>query len=223
MSRTRITPDEARRALYIDFEGRKDGPPVLLGCTTKSRVRSHLSVWQAVTEPRLTPLAVADGIESMALAEAVERILRRAERKDRLIVAWSERELDVVREYCPELLERFEARFRNARALAERWRNKCHDGRKPPSGALADYLWLTGYVVPERARPGRVGETIRLVRASLERRAASPTSPTTSSAAGTTCASTTATTAWACARSRSRPPRRSTRGTSGVDAPRCRP
>ncbi len=112
---------------------------------------------------------MADGIESMPLADAVEHILRRAERKDRLIVAWSERELDVVREYCPQHLERFEARFRNARAFAERWRNKCHDGRKPPSGTLADYLLETGYVVPERARPGRVGETIRLVRASLGR------------------------------------------------------
>ena len=52
MSHVRLTPDEARRALYVDFEGRKVGPPVLLGCTTKSRVRSQLSVWQAVTEPR---------------------------------------------------------------------------------------------------------------------------------------------------------------------------
>ena len=35
MSHVRLTPDEARRALYIDFEGRKGGPPVLLGCTTQ--------------------------------------------------------------------------------------------------------------------------------------------------------------------------------------------
>ena len=49
---------------------------------------------------------------------------------DRLIVAWSERELDVVREYCPQHLDRFEARFRNAREFAVRWRNKCHDGRQ---------------------------------------------------------------------------------------------
>ena len=113
--RTRITPDEARRALYIDFEGRKGAPPVLLGCTRRSRLRTSDTVWQAVTEPRLTPFAVADGIESLALPEAVERILVRAEKRDRLIVAWTEHELDVVREYCPEELERFEARFRNAR------------------------------------------------------------------------------------------------------------
>src|SRR5258705_9621249 len=33
---TELTPEEARRALYIDFEGQKDQPPVLLGCTRRS-------------------------------------------------------------------------------------------------------------------------------------------------------------------------------------------
>ena len=169
MSRTRITPDEARRALYIDFEGRKGEPPVLLGCTRRSRLRTSDTVWQAVTEPRLTPFAIADGIEALELHEAVERILVRAEKRDRLIVAWSEHELDVVREYCPELLERFEARFRNARDFAERWRNKCRAGVKPPTGALADYLWLTGYEVPDGAGPGRVGDTIRILLDALGR------------------------------------------------------
>lgn len=170
MSRTRITPDEARRALYIDFEGRKDAPPVLLGCTRRSRVRSGTSVWQAVTEPRLNPFAVADDIEALSLADAVERILVRAEKHDRLIVSWSEHELRIVRQFCPELLERFEARFRNAHDFAERWRNKCHDGAKPASGALADYLALTGYDVPDRAAPGRVGDTIGILLRALGRR-----------------------------------------------------
>ncbi|HEY8192875.1 MAG TPA: hypothetical protein VIF36_03020 [Gaiellaceae bacterium] len=169
MSPVRLTPGEARRALYVDFEGRKVGPPVLLGCTTKSRVRSRLSVWQAVTDPILTPLAIADDIEALSLADAVERILVRAERKDRLIVAWSERELDVVREHCPQHLDRFEARFRNAREFAVRWRNKCHDGRRPPTNALADYLALIGYTVPEGAGPGRVGETVEIVQRVLLR------------------------------------------------------
>jgi hypothetical protein len=169
MSRTRLTPDEARRALYIDFEGRKGAPPVLLGCTRRSRLRTSDTVWQVVTEERLRPLGEADRIETLTLHEAVERILVRAEKRDRLIVAWSEHELDVVRVFCPDLLARFEARFRNSRDLAERWRNKCHAGVKPASGSLADYLWLTGYEVPERARPGRVGETVRLLLRSLGR------------------------------------------------------
>jgi hypothetical protein len=58
---TVLTPHDARRALYIDFEGRKDAPPVLLGCTRRSRVRGDLSVWQATTEPSFRALADGDG------------------------------------------------------------------------------------------------------------------------------------------------------------------
>ena len=65
--------------------------------------------------------------------------------------------------------ERFEARFRNAREFAVRWRNKCHDGRRPPTNTLADYLALIGYRVPERAGPGRVGETIEILQRVLLR------------------------------------------------------
>src|SRR6478609_2729669 len=54
-----LTPGEARRALYIDFEGQKVGPPVLLGCTRRSKIRTNLTVWQAVTDPRFDPIARA--------------------------------------------------------------------------------------------------------------------------------------------------------------------
>jgi hypothetical protein len=158
-----LAPEDAHRALYIDFEGRKDQPPILLGCTRRARVHSDLSVWQAITDPRFESLARADGLESLTLADAVARILARAEAKDRLIVAWSQHELDVVGEYAPEHLERFASRYVNARTLAVRWRNKCHGGAKPASNTLADYLELIGYRVPDGAGPGRAGETIGIL------------------------------------------------------------
>jgi hypothetical protein len=69
----------------------------------------------------------------------------------------------------PELVVRFEARYANARAVAERWRNRLHSGDKPEPGRLADYLALIGYSVPDEAAPGAVGETIRALRGRLER------------------------------------------------------
>jgi hypothetical protein len=48
--------------------------------------------------PLFEPLARGDEIGLFSLPDAVERILQRAERKDRLIVAWSEHELDVVKD-----------------------------------------------------------------------------------------------------------------------------
>lgn len=158
-----LAPEDARRALYIDFEGRKDRPPILLGCTRRNRIRSDLSVWQAIIDPRFESLAQANGLESLTLSDAVERILVRAEAKHRLIVAWSQHELDVVSQYVPEHLERFAARYVNARTLAVRWRNKCHDGTRPATNTLADYLELTGYRVPDLAGPGRAGETIGIL------------------------------------------------------------
>ena len=159
--KNRITPDEARRALYIDFEGRKDTAPVLLGCAHRAGKGAKPFVWQVVTDPLFEPLTRADDdIELLPLPDAVERILQRAEAKDRLIVAWSEHELDVVKVHTPQHLARFEARFVNARTFAVYWRNACHGGRKPATNDLPAYLALIEYDLPEGAGPGRAGDTI---------------------------------------------------------------
>ena len=163
-----ISPGDASRALYIDFEGEKDRAPVLLGCANRLGRGTKPWVWQGITNPLFEPLARADEIELFSLPDAVERILQRAERKDRLIVAWSEHELDVVKDYCPEKLDRFQSRYVNARTLAVQWRNKCHAGQKPPTNTLPDYLVLIAYEVSQGARPGRAGETIRIVRKALQ-------------------------------------------------------
>ena len=164
-----VTADSLRRALYIDFEGQKDKSPVLLGCATRTGTTSSPPAWQYITDPAFEPLAVAGGMESLTLAAAIERILQRAEAKDRQIVAWSERELNAVRLYCPEHVDRFEARHVNARSLAVRWRNKCHGGRKPATNTLADYMALIGHTVPPEAGPDEVGKTVARVRTSLEK------------------------------------------------------
>ncbi len=166
--RNRITPEEARRALYIDFEGSKDTAPVLLGCANRSGRAANPWVWQAVTDPLFEPLTKGDDhIELLSLADAVERILQRARAKERVIVAWSEHELNVVAKYCPQHLARFEERFVNARAVAVRWRNACQGGQKPETQRLADYLAVIGYEVAAGGGPGRAGETIAIVRKAL--------------------------------------------------------
>lgn len=165
----RLTPEDAHRALYIDFEGRKDHPPALLGCTRRSRLGEEQPIWQATTDERFSDLATAQGMEAMSLADAVERILQRAERRDRRIVAWSQHELDVVRAHCPDKLDQFAGRYVNARSVAVHWRNSCHGGRKPESNALADYLRLIGYVVPVEAGKGRAGETLRILADAFDR------------------------------------------------------
>lgn len=107
----------------------------------------------------------------LPLRDAVENVVQRAEHGDRRIVSWSELDLNVVRTLGgadPELVARFEARYCNARAFAEYWRNRLHAGVKPETGRLADYLALIGYVVPADAEPGHVGDTIRALRPRLQ-------------------------------------------------------
>jgi len=163
----RLSAAEALRALYIDFEGGKDQPPVLLGIHRQGR-GARPYVQQDVVDRVFAGLVP----RYLPLRDCVENVVRRAEHGDRRIVSWSEHDLRVVRSLRDEdlgLVERFEARYANARAFAEYWRNKLHRGDRPEPGHLDDYLALIGYAVPDDAEPGHVGDTIRDLRPRLER------------------------------------------------------
>lgn len=163
----RLTEAEALRALYIDFEGEEDKPPILLGVHRRGQGAKPF-----VHQNVLDDAFVAFGEPCMTLREAVTIVVRRAERRGCRIVAWSEYELRVVQKMVggdPELVSQFEARFANARAVAERWRNKLYGRDKPEHGRLADYLALIAYPLPRHAAGGDVGRTIRALRPRLER------------------------------------------------------
>lgn len=163
----RLTAAEALRALYIDFEGEKDKPPVILGVHRRGR-GARPFVYVDVVDETFASLAAS----SRSLHNAVATVVRRAEHGDRRIVSWTEHDLKVVRtlqDEDPDIVARFEDRYANARLVARRWRNKLHGGDNPESGRLADYFALIGYSVPDEAVAGKVGETIRVLRRGLER------------------------------------------------------
>ena len=163
-----LSAAEALRALYIDFEGRKGEPPVLLGVQRHGGRGARPYVQQDVVDPVFAGLVP----RYLPLHDCVENLVRRAEHGDRRIVSWSQHDLDVVRileNEDPELVVRFEARYVNALAVAKRWRNRCHGGDKPADGTLANYLELIRYPVPDDAEAGHVGDTIRDLRPRLAR------------------------------------------------------
>jgi hypothetical protein len=163
----RLSADEARRALYIDFEGegRRGGlqvPPILLGVYRNG---------ETPTVDLLDPAFASLEGRVASLHEAVLHLVMRAEKRKRRIVSWSIHELEVVQTLGtedPGLVRRFEAWFANGKLVAQRWRWHCHDGDKPSSGRLADYFKLLPYPVPVDAVGGNVGDTIRSVRGSIE-------------------------------------------------------
>src|SRR4051794_23508793 len=108
----RLSAAEAMRALYIDFEGGRDKPPVLLGIHRRGR-GDRPFVHQVVVDPTFADL----GIPSMSLRAAVAIAVVRAEAGDRRLISWSEHDLKVVRTLAgqdPRLVERFEDRYCNA-------------------------------------------------------------------------------------------------------------
>ena len=103
----RLSEAEARRALYIDFEGEKDKPPVLLGVLRHRGRGAEPYVLQVVVDSDFEPA----GPSVRGFREAVEIVVLRAEHGDRRIVSWSQHDLEVVRRLRgddPELVARFE-------------------------------------------------------------------------------------------------------------------
>ncbi len=164
--RNHLSHADALRALYIDFEGNKDAPPVLLGVHRVGRgLQPH--VQQDTTDPLFAGLVP----RYLPLLDAVRNVVVRAEANNRLIVAWTLHELEVVRRDCAadaDLVARFEARYVNAYAVAKRWRNRVHGGDKPDEGTLYAWLELIGWPVSEEAEAGHVGDTLRSLRRTLE-------------------------------------------------------
>jgi hypothetical protein len=116
----RLSAYEALRALYIDFEGQKDQPPVLLGVLRHGGKGSTPFVHQDVVDEAFARLTRS----AMSLRDAVGKAVLRAEHGDRRIVSWSQHDLEVVRtlrDKDPELVARFEGRYANALSVAKHW------------------------------------------------------------------------------------------------------
>lgn len=168
--RNRLSSAEAVRACYLDFEGRKDRPPILAGWALRGGQVPNPRVHQILLDPRFAPLRQPGAPAICALPDFIKLMVEQAESEDRLIVAWSEHELRLVRQYCSvDLATRFESRFVNARKVAVRWTNTRPRDERPAEHSLAAYLALVGYALPPEAGPGRVGSTIGIIERSLAR------------------------------------------------------
>ena len=182
-----LTPSEAVRAIYIDFEGRKDEPPALLGSLyfegRKTSDVDRLVLRHDILDPALQCLAGAvdlDGLHrydcyARSLPQAIQDLVRRAENQDRSIVAWSHHEIRKIdeAELSAYLDQRIERRYRDGKATARSWRLtlfpewqlvRDDSGR---ADRLPLYFERIGFDVPSAYQGGNVGETIKRLRRSL--------------------------------------------------------
>jgi hypothetical protein len=166
-----MTPAQAERAIWIDFEGTTTEDPSMLGV---------LWMPERATRPELTQyvfdegLALATGASPRARGHRIvmadmETTLRNlvdlAEESKRHLVAWSLYDYDVIQGQ----LGRVAVRYRNAKQTAKDWRNR-RTQLAPhlpevefPRQELQRYLQFVGYEVDEEFRSDAATQ-IRTVR-----------------------------------------------------------
>src|SRR4051812_19919711 len=89
------SPMSTQPLVYIDFEGRKEKPPVLLGELWKNGDGEEFA--QSISDEQLQTARVARRHVTVdALDVVVRRLLERARRENRLIVAWSNHEKEMI-------------------------------------------------------------------------------------------------------------------------------
>lgn len=110
----KITPDEVRSAIYIDFEGFVKEAPSLLGINIDGSFK------QVVLDAGLKAAAEFSGLEFLAGKSALGRLLRQATDEQRRIVAYSSHEKTKSLEWYEIDLKPV---YADGRMIAKRWLN----------------------------------------------------------------------------------------------------
>lgn len=159
----------ADRAIYFDFEGLKlqDGesvPPALLGVELNRRFESF------VLDPGLQ--LISRGVaacRTKALEEAVEDLVRRCEEEERRLVSFSCHEQTLVARWTPDLLERFNKVWLNAKKPIHAWAKQWSTARtllEEDGRTLATYCRIAR-LPPSQAPAGGPAKAIRRLQAAM--------------------------------------------------------
>ena len=170
---TPLSLEIARGALYIDFEGRKYEPPLLLGVLMPNGDGADTRFIQFVFDPLFREAAETKGA-SIATVEDTLTLITAIARRGQAVVAWSRHERDTIVKAGGEAAQGVQSRYRDARELARHWRRKVRPDLQPETipylgrHRLAFYLDAIGYQVSTSHGPGNTGSRIQTVRAALE-------------------------------------------------------
>jgi hypothetical protein len=176
-----LTPEQIQRAIYIDFEGTKKDPPSFLGWSCEGE-------WAyCVIEEALFPAAAyphTKGVGSWASPEQCLRmLLNRAMREQRVFLAWSSHELQMIKglvAWTAEELAYWEQQLINALPIGRRWSRR--EGiaipeiegsysARPNKWSLSGFRIATGYPpVNALHEPGHTASRLRHVRDQLIKR-----------------------------------------------------
>ena len=186
---TSFTVEEARRAIYIDFEGTAVDPASFLGIWIVTEL-GHVHFDQPVFEEDLWPVVRRHKPEKpFGYAPRVAdfdgtfvELRKRAESESRKVFAYSQHEIDEISKRITSRREVqwWQDNLVNARPYAKAWKKRHHDDvefkkdkNKPMGGkyTLDQFSDLTGYLdqIPGTLRSGNSAQRIRYVRDMLNK------------------------------------------------------
>ena len=180
-----ITPLEAQRAIYIDFEGFKDQPPSLFGwvwAIGKKASDDHLACMHDIHDKALWPLVGEVDLPSgtvgtyeqrpFSVGQSINDLARRAKKQDRRIVSWSTHEMAKIAEseLSPSLLRTFERNYRDGKATAKKWFQQLGLSTASQSNTLVRYLEQVGYPLPDTYGLGKTTKRLKSVLNGIEHR-----------------------------------------------------
>lgn len=178
-----VTPEMAKRGIYIDFEGpgrKKDGSlqmPCFLGVLVEK------VLWQDFFDPTFETVLKGRNPapkpratrEITTLDDCMEYLIEYCHEEDRKMFAYSIAEENLLQAFCsPGLVRRIASGnlLINAKVNpVKRWRNELHDGEKPDPETLKAYLELIGYTLPQELvdEPVKPAKIIRAIREAVDR------------------------------------------------------
>jgi hypothetical protein len=163
----RINPDQARRALYFDFEGRMAGDPVLLGVLFDANMDGSAS-WvlkQFVFDDACSRVdeAAGSGCDAATVEDALDWLFTLSNTERRHLVSWSIYDQSVAK----RLSGNRSFRYRNALATVRGWRYRERtagtiDDDGTANNSLKHYESLIGYDRPPERHD--VGDSIAYIR-----------------------------------------------------------
>jgi hypothetical protein len=164
-SSAKLTAEEVKKAIYIDYEGNIKLPPTLLGWYVDGKyMASILEPLFETCENRYK----AKGVYVEDHKQLALRLIQQAEDEGRLIVSWSEHDyLLMCKVLMPSNAERLKLVYRNAIRTARPWYRQKY-GPLPEKASLNFFEDLLGFYVPDRFGLGLVGESLRLIRVQIE-------------------------------------------------------
>jgi hypothetical protein len=159
-----LTAQEAKNAIYIDYEGNMKLPPTLLGWYVDGEYKA------SILEPLFETCKnryKAKGIHVEDHAQLALKLIQQAEDEGRLIVSWSEHDyLLMYKVLRPSDGERLKVIYRNAIRTARPWYKQKY-GTLLGKASLEFFEDLLGFHVPERFGLGLVGKSLILIRGQI--------------------------------------------------------